>query len=140
MEAAKEYVILSERDLTPDENLWLDIRIDAIKQTPSRVSDSLVRLVTLATALAGGSIGVLKDDVSTPWGRIAAASLFFAALLAAAIGSLPRSASIPQFPVDAVRDAIQGALRFKGRCAIASLVLLAGGMACAILGVALHAK
>jgi hypothetical protein len=138
MAEEKQFVIVSERDLTPDENLWLDIRADGIKQTPARVSESLVRLVTLATALAGGAIGVLKDDVSTSWGRFGAAAFFFAALLAAAIGSLPRSAALPDFPVEAVRGSIQGALRFKERCAKWSLSLLAAGMLFALLGIGVY--
>lgn len=134
----EDYKIVSERDLTPDENLWLDIRAEGIKQTPGRVADSLVRLVTLATALAGGAVGVLKDDVSTEWGRFGAATFFFAALLAAAIGSLPRAATVPDFPIEAVRDAIRKPLLFKERCAQASLALLACGMVFALLGVGTH--
>jgi hypothetical protein len=134
MGGTTEYQVIESRDLTPDEKLWLDMRDEAIKQTPSKVSETITRLITLTTALAGGAIGVLKDDVCTGWGRVLAATFFFAALVAAVIGAHPRTAPLPMFPVDDIKVAIRKALGFKERCAQVAVVLLIVGILFAILG------
>ena len=135
MTESKPLRILSEREPTPDENLWLDMRAEAVKATPGRVSDALARLLTLSTAMAGGAIGVMKDDVSVPWGRAGAAAMFFAALVAAAVGSLPRTAVLPAFPAADIRAAVHRAVGFKDRCATVSVIFLSLGVLAAIVGV-----
>lgn len=135
MSEPKPLRILSERELTPDERLWLDVRAESVKATPARVSDALGRLLTLATAMAGGAIGVMKDDVSTGWGRAAATAMFFVAVVAAAVGSLPRTAVMPTFPAADIRDAVRRAVGFKERCAAVAVVFLTLGVLAAVAGV-----
>lgn len=139
MTSDKPMRLISQRDLTPDESLWLDVRADAIKQTPARVADALNRLVVLATALSGGAVAGLKNDVCDPWGRVAAAALFLGALLAAVVGSVPRDAVLPTFPAADIRTAVRRVVAFKEACARVALVLIAAGMVAAVVGTAVAA-
>lgn len=74
---------------TPEHELLLALADDGVKLAVPRLNDALARLVTLSTAMAGGAVGFLKDDVCTTWGRVAAAAFFFLALVAAVGGSIP---------------------------------------------------
>lgn len=118
--------------LTPDEELWFAVRDDAIRNGVTRLNDATARLLTLATALAGGSIIWLKD-VCPDWSRLGAAFLFIAALGVAVVGTVPFAASGPATP-DAIADRVERAGRWKGRILWSSCLLILGGFMVAFLG------
>ena len=63
-----EYRVVKGRACTAEEEFFLKMDEDAIRQVVPRLNDALARMLTLTTALAGGTLALLKDDVCTGWG------------------------------------------------------------------------
>jgi hypothetical protein len=123
--------------LSKDDVFFGDLARRQIELSLNRVNDALNRLITLATALSGGALVGLKDDVCTGWGRVLAATLFFIALSLAVCGSVPLEDRIGQGP-DAVRRSITEAASKKKRWVRLSTGFLISGLAMAVVGAFAH--
>jgi len=119
---------------SPDDCFFLDVWNKSCETSVLRMNEALARLVTLSTAMAGGSIALLKEDVCYGWWRIVAACLFFLALASAAVGAVPFSSSV-RFNPNAVRMKYIIAARVKKRWVNLSLTWLVCGILAAIVGV-----
>lgn len=126
------------RACTAEEEFFLKLDEEGIRQLVPRLNDALTRMLTLTTALAGGTLALLKDDVCTGWGRVAAALCFFAALLAAAYGTIPYQRAYRRDPAEVVA-ALDAARRHKRRLLFAALGASAAGLLVAIAGAAVRA-
>ena len=80
---------------TAEDAVTFLIADDAKKQAVPRLNDAIGKMVTLSTALAGGTLLFLKDDVCTTWGRLFAGLFFVLALCSSAFGSIPYTARGP---------------------------------------------
>ena len=89
--------------------------------------------MTLATALVGGSLVLLKD--AKPYGlwMAGAALLFLVSLIASVIGSRPYRRLTPYHPQE-VRQSIRDAVRVKANAADISVVFMVLGLILAIIG------
>lgn len=134
--------VLRSFPLTDDERMWFDLRRDAAKQSVPRLNDALARLLTLTTALAGGVLAFLKDEVCPAWWRVASAACLFVALVAAAWGSVPTSGSIafgPAVGPNAIAAHQAGVMRRKGRFIRIALGATAAGLLVALVGTIVRA-
>lgn len=76
---------------TREQELTQAIADEGLKQSIPRLNDAIGKMLTLATAMAGGSLAFLKDDICPPWGRMAAGFFFILSTAAAAFASIPYS-------------------------------------------------
>lgn len=127
------YRVTNDRACTADEEFYVRLDEDTIRQSVPRLNDALARLLTLTTALAGGTLALLKDDVCTGWGRVLAAACFFASLVAAAVGTVPFQRGGLDGPAD-FAAAWDAARRHKRRFLAVSLGAVAAGLLAALAG------
>jgi hypothetical protein len=118
---------------SPEDVFYLTIADDAIKQGIPRLNDTLGRLLTLSTALSGGAIALLKEDVCYGWWRVVAAVLFFLALACSTIGIIPFSSRVAHIPVE-IKDEIERIRRIKSIWVCGAASLIASGLLAAIIG------
>lgn len=118
---------------TPEEEFYLALADEAYKQSVPRLNEAIARLITLGSALAGGALVFLKDEVCTPWCRVGAAFAFFGALAAAAWGSLPVTASV-KYRVADIKRGVEEAADTKESWARAATGLILVGLFVAIIG------
>jgi hypothetical protein len=118
---------------SPEDVFYLTIADDTIKQGIPRLNDTLGRLLTLSTALSGGAVALLKEDLCYGWWRVIAAVMFFLALGCSSIGVIPFSSRVPHIPV-AIKDEIERIRRIKSRWVCSAASLIAAGLLAAILG------
>lgn len=136
--SAVEEDIVTGRPATAEEDAIVAIALEGVKQATSRLSESLSRLVTLSTAMTGGALAALKDDVCTGWGRVGAAAFFFLALAAAVAGSLPRL-SRAEWDLDSMAAEVRTVIHRKEWIARICCLLLALGSLVALIGSAVRA-
>ena len=110
----QEHEIIEHRLVDPDEEYFLDLFLKSYERAVNRTNDALNRLVTLGTAMTGGALVLLKEDVCYGWWRVTAASLFFLALGTAIYGSVPAAIEM-QFSGESVKTAFQKAAANKKR-------------------------
>lgn len=125
-----------------DEKLWFDVRREAVRQSVPRLNEAIGRLLTLATALAGGVLAFLKDDVCPAWYRVAAGGCFFVALAVAAWGAMPTPGSAsfgPTVGPDLIRSNQAKAMEAKVWFVRASLTAIVCGLLVALVGTAVRA-
>jgi hypothetical protein len=120
-----------------DECFFLDAWNKSFEGTVARLTDSLNRLVTLGTAMAGGALVLLKEDVCYGWFRVVAAGLFFLALGCAVYGSVPVRVRMSFSPAS-VRQQLARAAVVKKRWVWASSLLLLAGLLAALAGAAVR--
>lgn len=130
-----EYVAVESRACTAEEEYFLKLDEESVRQAIPRLNDALARLLTLATALAGGTLGLLKDDVCSGWGRVGAALCFFLAVLVAAYGVVPFQRTRLSTPEE-IADALDAARLHKRRLMLVTLAALMAGLFVALLGTA----
>jgi hypothetical protein len=106
-----EYTVVETRLPTPRETLYLGMADDSIKQAVPRLNESLSRLITLGTAMAGGALVFLKNDACTQWGRLVAMVSFFFALASAIYGSIPHAVEM-KYEVPGIEEAFDKAANF----------------------------
>jgi|GEM_PF-6998898 len=121
------------RPITPEEKFYLDLADDAVKQSIPRLNDAINRLITLGSAMAGGSLVFLKDDVCAPWCRFLAAFGFFLALAYAVYASIPSPAQVT-CDAPSIKKVFEDVADEKNRRVTISTCLLVAGLAFAILG------
>jgi hypothetical protein len=116
-----------------DECFFLDAWNKSFEGIVARLTDSLNRLITLGTAMAGGALVLLKEDVCYGWFRVAAAGLFFLALACAVYGAVPVRVRM-SFSPESVRQQLARAAAIKKRWVWASSTLLLAGLLAALIG------
>lgn len=131
-EPAKE--VLQGRALTPYEDFFLDLGLKGYEASIVRMNESLNRLLTLSTAMAGGSIALLRQDICFGWWRIIAVSMFFLALAVSAFGSIPTKNDNMPTPLS-IRDEYVRAARVKSGWIWMATILLVLGLLSATVGV-----
>lgn len=94
---------LTGRPATDEEVFLLDWGRETYKGTIPRLNDALGRVITLSTALLGGSIYFVKDDALPPFFRVMAMFCFLAALSAAFAGTLFRRETVRLRDPEAIR-------------------------------------
>lgn len=120
--------------LRADEQIVCAAWDDGYRQTIPRMNDVLGRLLTLSTALAGGSMVLLGKDVCEPWLRAAATLLFAAALVTSTIGVIPVSVNYGTDCIDTMRDEIRRATINKTWRVWLSVILIVAGILAATIG------
>lgn len=115
------------RDITPEDEMWMETARESYKKSGERLQDYLQKLVTLAVALAGGGMLAARDDLMGVNFRAGAVALFLVAAALAFWGSLPVSAKFNLDWVSHCRDFETRVIRVKHRWLwLAGLVLLFG--------------
>jgi len=120
--------------LTKAEEFYLDWADETVKQAITRVSDALQRTGTLAVAMLGGSLYVVKDNSLPDWFRVPAMLLFLASTTAAYQGLFPREVAAERTPAGIQRYKA-GVLDHRRRWLKFAAGLLWGGLWVATLGV-----
>lgn len=128
--------ILTSKAIQFEDTVYKEVLDDMVKSSVPRMNDAMNRVLTLSTAMVGGTIALLKDDVCAGWWKVAAASCFLIALLVAAIGSIPRTISLPQPRAGDVLDEVKATGRYKAKFLTAALLFLSLGSVSAVVGVA----
>lgn len=128
--------VTGQRLATAEETFYVTLQDDEIRASVPRLNEAISKMLTLATALAGGSLVFLKEDVCVPWARVAAAALFFVALGVAAFGLIPARGWYSQ-DIDRIREQRQGAVNHKRFLLKVVCGVIAGGLFVAILGAAI---
>lgn len=128
----------TSRALTAEEKFYYEARYRQVELSLTRMNDSLNRLVTLGTAMCGGALVLLKEDICPVWWRVATAALFFLALATGVLGSVPVAVSGSDDPA-AVRDGMVYAASVKKRYVWAASGLLMAGLLTAIVGAVVRA-
>jgi hypothetical protein len=135
-QGAVEVASLSRGEEPTDESLlFISLGEEQIKRAVPFLNEVLRQLVTLSTALMGGSIAFLKADTPIhPTAKTSAAVLFLLALLAALFGVLPyRSTIRPLFPND-IKRSVQAAMVWKDRLVWLSSGFLVVGLVVVLFG------
>lgn len=122
------------RALTPDEAYLFELVRKLPETSLARANEALARVLTLCTALAGGSVVLLKEDVCYGWWKVAAAAGFFAALMTAIRGTIPVTGTMGRTP-EAIKAAYLDSAKTKWRHIRAAAGLLLAGLFCAVAGV-----
>jgi hypothetical protein len=125
--------VVESRLTTQEEQFFLDSWCRGLESSLARVNEALGKMVTLATAMAGGSVLFLKDDACTGWGRFTATILFVVAVVIGAYGSIPRSRPVEYQP-EAVKASLIESAAFKRKWLLASFWILIAGFAFAVVG------
>jgi hypothetical protein len=132
-EQCEEQPPMSDGLASPEDVFYLTIADDAIKQGIPRLNDTLGRLLTLSTALSGGAVALLKEDVCYGWWRVIAAAFFFLALACSAVGVIPVLSRVPHVPVE-IKDELERVHGIKTRWVYAATGLISAGLFAAIIG------
>lgn len=130
---------LKARQLTADEAYFREWGRDSLKESIAVANEVSRQLLTLATALAAGSIAFLGDDmISGPY-KVFAVVAFLLALVVALLGVLPVEAVYALDRPAHIRATKEAALRWKRRLIYAAAVCIATGLGCAAGGVLVKA-
>jgi hypothetical protein len=130
--------IVTGRPATAEEEMTVAVADEAAKQAVPRLNEALNRLVTLSTAMTGGALAALKNDICTGWGRVGSATFFFLALAAAVVGSLPHVSRI-EWEIRALVADVESAIWRKKWGSWICCVFLAAGALVAVLGAGVRA-
>lgn len=133
-----EYDIVTVAPATADDCFFLDAWNRSFEGSVARANEALNRVLTLSTAMTGGSLVLLKEDICYGWWKVAAAALFFAALAVAVLGSVPVAVAV-EFDPTSVRAKLSHAAAVKRRWLWAASACLVAGSLAAVVGVAAHA-
>ena len=118
----------------PADVFYVEWAQETVKKNVQTLNDMLGRLVVLTTSLTGGGLALLDKALIDPTPKLAALSFFLIALLAAVGGLLPIRVSVDFFCADDVRRYKQATTDRKHRAMMASFVLMACGLAIAVVG------
>lgn len=122
-----------------EDQLHFEIADEAVKLGPQRLTDALTRMMTLSTAMVGGSLGLLKDDVCQPVCRVIGAGLFFGALFFAAYGAIPFGSRCER-ELGALKAEFERVLSWKRRWLHVSCGCLLAGSLAIVIGAALKLR
>jgi hypothetical protein len=135
----RDEVVYTGEIATADEQFLLEWARESWKKSLEQLAGGLQRLVTLNTALLGGSLVFPKDDLMHPAFRWFAAGCFLASLIVSLYFSIPvsRDVNICDPPAIALHKA---ALAWNRRTALAlASYALGGGLSLAVVGAVLKA-
>lgn len=118
----------------PEEVFLLDWGREMQKGTIPRLDEALQRVITLDTALLGGSLYVVSADVMPSSLRAAAMLAFLVSLAAAFRGSLPLAGQMRLNDPNSVREFKEKVAVHRHRWLQRACWLMWGGLALAILG------
>lgn len=123
----------------PVDVFYLEWGRETLKQVIPRLTDSLQRVITLATALLGGSMFFASSDVVPSHFRAAAMILFLASLSMALYGILPYSAPVGLNDPRSVQDFKATVAEFRQRWLWHSVAALWLGLTAGVLGAVIKA-
>ena len=115
-----------------DEYIY-NLGLRTIEMSFQRAVDGLTRCITLGTALSGGSLVLLKEDICYGWWKVIASSFFLAGLALALYGSTPFPKAMPMH-IPTIANTYSEVAIAKQRLANISMWLLVAGLAAAIIG------
>ena len=120
----------SEQDL-----FFVSLGDELVRRNLPYLNDVSRQLVTLSTALAGGSIAILRDaDMCFPWLRFVAIAIFLLALATSLLGMLPRAGEITRRAPNVIRRGLETALISKRRLCRIAAGLIVGGLVVVLVG------
>jgi hypothetical protein len=97
------------------------------------INDSLKQMVTLNTALLGGGIYLLKDELIVPTARILAMIPFFFSLIVAFFGMIPSRIQLDLSCPEDIKDSQEAAMKSKMlKLSVAGFLLILGLVVAAI--------
>jgi hypothetical protein len=122
--------IPSEQDL-----FLIGLGDELVRRNLPYLNDVLRQLVTLSTALAGGSIALFKNDnLTAPGYRFTAIVFFLLALASAMYGMLPRAGVITRRAPNVIRSGLDNALNAKRTLCSACACFIVGGLVILLIG------
>jgi hypothetical protein len=125
------------RPLNAEEEMYMAWGRDSVKLNLALVRDLLGRMLTLASALAGGSAALLKDAVATGF-QIGAFLAFLLALIFALFGILPMRENVENNPV-AIKASKVNMLEWKHMWLWLSALSLGAGFVVIVVGMFVRA-
>lgn len=132
-----EYDVVVEA-ATVDDCFFLDLWNRSFEGSVARMNDALNRLVTLSTAMAGGSLVLLKEDICYGLFRVVAAALFFMALAVSVVGAVPVAVRV-EFDPRSVRTQLARSAAVKRRWVWGATACLLAGLLVVVIGVFVRA-
>lgn len=119
----------------PRDRSYFEWNESAIKEIPTVLSDTLTRIVTLSTALIGGSVYFLNESVMDRFFRVGMTVCFTVALALAFYGLWPRNGLVDSSDPDDIRhwksyviDHKTTWMRFAGIALITGVIMAIVGM------------
>lgn len=137
MPAEPEFDVTVET-ATADDCFFLDVWNRSFEGTVTRLNDALNRLMTLSTAMVGGSLVLLKEDICYGWFRVLVTFLFFLALTFAVVGSVPVAVGM-DFDPESVRRKLSHSAAVKRKWVWSVSACIIAGAFIAVLGVVARA-
>jgi hypothetical protein len=121
----------------PEAEFFADWGLETFKRNLTFVNETLRSVMTLSSALAGGSVVFGVQSGLSPSARVIAGFLFFAALIVSLVGVLPYHGQVDlRVPAD-IRQHKETALRLKLCCVWVAAFLIVLGLFAALIGLLL---
>lgn len=137
MNEAEVVEVIEHRLETAEEKFFAELWYKGFELALGRANDALSRAINLGTAMAGGSLVLLKEDICYGWWRVIAASLFLTGLAVAVYGSSPLLSAAPMNS-EVTRAAYSRATVHKAWYAKQALRLIVLGLLAAVIGAAIR--
>lgn len=121
-----------------DEEFYVLWGRETLKNNLAFTNDVLRQLVTLNTALLGGSIAFLDEKLISSTFKGGIVVLFFLSLITSFVGMMPYQHSVDLRLAEEIRQHKENAFRWKRYCLWVAGILLASGFIIALIGIVLH--
>jgi hypothetical protein len=126
--------IIEGTEPTEEEKFYMLWGLESLKNNISILNKILRQLVTLDTALLGGSIAFLNDDIINYSFKIWVVFLFFLSLIIAFIGNLPYESRVDLRKPQRIKEHKEKTFKHKRRYLWGSAIVLALGLGIAFAG------
>jgi hypothetical protein len=122
------------RPPTPEENELIDWALESSRKRLTTAQEGLRQLITLTTAVLGGSAALLGQLPAPVVFKLSGMVLLVISLAVALYGSLPKEVQVANGSLDEFKAARDAYVRRKLKCLDWAAGLLVGGFAAMILG------
>ncbi|MGH7802415.1 MAG: hypothetical protein ACREOW_17610 [Thermodesulfobacteriota bacterium] len=135
MNSNNEESIISGRQLTEEEKFYVAWGRESLKNNLILVNEVLRQLLTLSSALLGGSIIFIDEKIMDSHAKVVIIFLFLLSLVVSFLGMLPFEGSIdPRNPL-LIKQHKEAALKWKRFFLWTASVLLISGFVLALIGI-----
>lgn len=131
----EEVIVVQGEYPSSEEQFYYQWGEETEKAIPGQLLDTLKQLVTLNTALIGGSLVGLREDLMPAGCRLVVVGFFILSLLAAMVGIVPGVQTfVPYNQPAAVRDHKQAVVARRASLIRAAAMFLIAGFAAVFVG------
>ena len=120
--------------VTEDDEFYLEWARETQKKNVSIANDALQKLVTLDSALLGGSLTLYDKTILPEWIHPMVVLAFFISLILSVIGTWPSDKSVDQRSPTEIKEAKNGILRTKMNLLLGAGLCLCMGFVFCIFG------